>query len=126
MKQDPNYNDSKLYKKNGDVLNLPPFGFDYLGWMTVKGDTLQDACMALLRLTRQCKFLLEPIVHNKNNIPKVDPNPNDYKNNMHSNFQQSNKMQRHFNSNFDFSIHVGGKVHIKNPLFQRSHLMQIK
>jgi len=35
--------DLQLFWKKGDKVMAPPDGYDYLGWVTVKGDNAQEA-----------------------------------------------------------------------------------
>ncbi|MBI3619719.1 ATP-grasp domain-containing protein [Candidatus Roizmanbacteria bacterium] len=45
-----------FYKRIGDAVLVPPEGYEYLGWVTVKGDNLIDAEDNLEEIVRQVKY----------------------------------------------------------------------
>ncbi len=49
-----------LFREPGDRLDLPPRGFDYLGWLIASGDTREEARKHLGELVRGVHFTIDP------------------------------------------------------------------
>src|SRR3989344_970584 len=61
LKNNPNVNELSLYKKVGDVVKVPPDGFERIGWVSVKGNDANDAEQNLQKVCSNISYEIAPM-----------------------------------------------------------------
>lgn len=64
------YSDSNLHLLSissnvGDLIKLPPFGYDYHGWISAKGKTPEESIANLMNIVKKISFRVRPITKDK-------------------------------------------------------------
>lgn len=63
---DPNLHLLSVSSQVGDLIKLPPFGYDYHGWVSAKGKTPEESINNLMTIVKKISFKLSPV--NKDQI----------------------------------------------------------